>query len=390
MDRRFLVKAIERIDRVDKKRLEEWVEELKKEGQSLHEILHSVREGLVVVDDKLRVDYVNRTAQLILGSPSLLRRQEPLRAIVEDAGLRSQITEQIRMEKELDGETVQILNPHHVVARLDVQKLQGKRYLILLTPQDRQDERQQEKVQFEKMASLFSLANGIAHEIGNPLNSINIHLQLLLKDVGQLPKAQQVRLKKSLQVVIEETGRLDRIVRNFLKANRRKPLQFQIGSVNEIVRDTLELLTPELGISQIKVRTDLDGRIPDFFVDAERLTQVFVNLAKNAIQAMPSGGELRVATALDHRACHITFTDTGIGISKKDMNRIFEAYYTTKEEGSGLGLMIAYQIIREHGGRIEVASKPGKGTVVDVVLPVRKEKLQLPPPEHTARQGRAG
>jgi len=139
-------------------------------------------------------------------------------------------------------------------------------------------------------------------------------------------------------------------------------------------------LEPELKAAKIRLATQWDERVPEFLLDHLRIHQVFLNIIKNAIHAMPKGGSLRIGTELKGKLCLIHFHDTGVGISDQDLPKIFDAYYTTREGGSGLGLMIVYQIVREHGGRIEVSSKLGKGTRFTVILPIRKEKLRLPEP----------
>ena len=144
-------------------------------------------------------------------------------------------------------------------------------------------------------------------------------------------------------------------------------------------------MKPELKASKIRVDETLDKRLPLFLIDPERIHQVFLNIIKNAVHAMPKGGALKIQTEAKGKLCLIHFQDTGVGIPDESIAKIFDAYYTTKEEGSGLGLMIVYQIIREHGGRIEVSSKPNQGTTFTIVLPIRTEKLSLPEPKAGAK-----
>ena len=188
-------------------------------------------------------------------------------------------------------------------------------------------------------------------------------------------------MEDSLRAMEEETQRLDQIVRNFLRATRRKPLQFEPLQINDLLQKTLFFLSPELKTARIRILEELDKRMPIFLLDPERIHQVCLNIIKNEIHAMPKGGTLRIQTKVHEKLCLIHFQDTGIGIPEDKIHKIFDAYYTTKEEGSGLGLMIVYQIIREHGGRIEVSSKLGEGTTFSAILPIRTEKLGLPEPE---------
>lgn len=165
-------------------------------------------------------------------------------------------------------------------------------------------------------------------------------------------------------------------------------MRFEATRVNELIGKTATLLKPELKARRISLREILDKNIPPFLLDAERMQQVFLNLIKNSIHAMPHKGTLCIRTELKDKLCLIHFQDTGVGIPEEKLPRIFDAYYTTKEEGTGLGLVIVYQIVREHGGRIEVSSKPNVGTTFTLILPLRKEKLGLPGPKRRARDER--
>ncbi len=386
-NRNFLTKAFERIDRVDKKTLVQWVVELTKERDFLNHLLNSVREGILIVDKNTCISFMNKAAELYLNI-QFKNSKMPIQAVIEDQAFRQFITETIREEKDVYGELFEIFLPRHQPFQISIFKWPPEKdssrkdqvYLILLIPETKREERAKEDYQFEKLSSVLSLATGIAHEIGNPLNSITVHLHLLSKDIEALPKPERHRLKKSVDVVREETSRLDMIVRNFLKATRRKPIRFQIGHIHEIIQDLLVLLEPELKAKRIRLQTQFDTALPSFLIDPERISQVLMNLVKNALQAMPTGGKLSISTALNKNICMITISDTGVGIQRRELSKIFDPYYTTKEEGSGLGLVIAYQIIREHSGRIEVMSDLGKGTSFQILLPIRKQKLQLPSP----------
>ncbi len=167
-------------------------------------------------------------------------------------------------------------------------------------------------------------------------------------------------------------------MKNFLKATRKPPLRFRNEDLNAILSEALELMAPELEEKKIRVHFQPDPALPPFLMDRSRIYQIFSNLIKNAMEAMPRGGDLWISAAHKENAAIIRFKDTGSGINEKDLPHIFEAYYTTKEEGSGLGLMTVFSAVREHGGRIEVSSKPGKGTTFALLLPIRLAKLQLP------------
>lgn len=387
-DRHFLTKAIERAERIDKQRLIRLVSDSTEEIQVLRDLLHALPDGILIVNGELKVIFLNISAERILGAPQPEKTNEPLSRTISDADLRRLIADSIRQNKEIYGEPFEMLSPRHREINLTIRQLEREKrsfdakplYAIILSIPDQTAGEAKERLQLEKLSSLLSLAAGIAHEIGNPLNSLNVHLQLLASDIKKLPKSIRGKLSQSIDIIMEETNRMDRIIRNFLKAIRRKPLQFRLESIHDILKGVLVFFEPEFKAHRIELVTSLDNAMPLFFIDSERLNHVFVNVIKNAVQAMPKGGQLKIATAVEKNICEVTIADTGSGIESNVLPRIFDAYYTTKVEGSGLGLAIAYQIIREHSGRIEVTSKLNRGTIVRILLPIRKEKLQLPSP----------
>ena len=187
-----------------------------------------------------------------------------------------------------------------------------------------------------------------------------------------------VRFEKTLDVIQAETLRLDRIVRNFLKAARRPPLRFRSEDLNQVLEEAIHFTGPELEAQGITVRFKPDPALPQFLMDRERLRQAFINLLKNALEAMPEPGSISIHVSHRDHLALIRFKDEGDGIKDEDLPHIFEAYFTTKEEGSGLGLMVVLNAVQEHGGRIEVLSKAGKGSTFILLLPIRRPKLQLP------------
>jgi len=222
----------------------------------------------------------------------------------------------------------------------------------------------------------------VAHEIGNPLNAIQIHIGLLKDEISKLTKVRQNEFRRLTEVIASETRRLDQIVRSFLRATRRPPLRFRLESLNDILEEAVDFLRPEMTKRKTRPKITLDKKLPPFLLDRDRLHQTFINLIKNGMEAMPKGGTLNISTSLREKLCLVRFEDEGKGIEEQDLPHIFESYYTTKEEGSGLGLTQVYQTVREHGGRIDVKSTPEKGSIFTLVLPVRQERLSLPQPRN--------
>ncbi len=221
----------------------------------------------------------------------------------------------------------------------------------------------------------------MAHELGNPLNSLNIHFQLLERDLKRAGAFKAGKLDESWKVVRAELGRLDTIITNFLRAIRPSPPQLKLDSVNDVLRGSIEFLRPEIADREIRVETDLDAAAPALLIDRDQLRQAFYNLAKNALQAMRPGGLLRVSTARTDTHLVVTFADDGAGISPEQITRLFEPYFTTKSSGSGLGLLIVRRIAREHRGEIQIESQEGEGrahgTTVRLLLPLPQPNIRL-------------
>jgi signal transduction histidine kinase len=243
----------------------------------------------------------------------------------------------------------------------------------------------EETIHSERLSALTLLAAGVAHEIGNPLNSLHIHLQLLERKLRKVPESSRHELQNALEVAKGEIQRLDTIVQQFLGAIRPAHLELSLENINVLVRESVSFLAPEIEDRDITVREDLRADLPLAEVDRTQIKQAFFNVIKNAFQAMRSGGVLKIETTLHDNFIRITFSDTGGGISPADMSKIFEPYFTTKAGGSGLGLLIVRRIVREHGGEIDLVSHDGEGLELNIRLPLRDQRVRLlPPPSEPA------
>lgn len=212
----------------------------------------------------------------------------------------------------------------------------------------------------ERLASLGQLAAGVAHEIKNPLNAIN----LTIDHLGDRFTGKEHKQAQQYIVTIQnEIKRLDKIVNNFLSYLRSEELDKKLTDINELIKNVLQLYERELEDKKIVLVTDFTNRFK-FKVDAGRIKTALVNIILNAIQAMPEGGQLVVKTDSQNKSIQIA--DKGCGIAKKDIEHIFDLFYTTKSTGSGLGLPTAYKIIRAHGGDIRINSQTGQGTQVNI------------------------
>jgi len=235
----------------------------------------------------------------------------------------------------------------------------------------------------ENLASLTTLAAGVAHEIKNPLGSISIHLQLMQKALAKNAAMSAAKdnvkpdtlIDKYFNVLNEEVDRLNRIVVDFLFAARPMTLELREGNLNVLIAELAEFINIELEQSHIRLFLELDENLPPALIDERYMKQVLLNLIKNAQAAMPHGGLLTIATQVSDNEIRISVCDTGMGMSAENLAKVFEPYFTTKDNGTGLGLTLVFKIIKEHHGEIAVESREGEGTNFEISLPVyRKEK----------------
>jgi signal transduction histidine kinase len=221
-------------------------------------------------------------------------------------------------------------------------------------------------IRSDKLAALGQLAAGIAHEIRNPLTSINILIHSLTENylAGDSHR-------EDLKVIEEEINRINEIVDQFLRFAKPAPPLFAKAEVLPIFEETLQLLRPQIEKHRIHVQKEFQP-LPPILMDREQMKQAILNLLLNAVQAMPTGGQLALKghAPEGNRWVQLSIRDSGVGIPAEDINKLFDPFFSTKEGGVGLGLSITHRIIDQHDGKIEVESAPGKGTLFTIWLPV--------------------
>ena len=232
-------------------------------------------------------------------------------------------------------------------------------------------ESQEQLVQAEKLSSLGQLAASVAHEVNNPLAGILAYTQLLIRKIAADDIHRDVALNY-LTKIERETTHGSKLIRNMLDFSRQSPLALNEVNLNEIVNRAFDLVAHSAESHNIQVIKKLSPSLPKLMADFNQLQQVFTNIILNAIQAMPQGGRLTIQTSASDNQVKVEVKDTGCGISPENIRKLFTPFYTTKEEvkGVGLGLAVAYGIIKSHHGTIEVQSKEGKGTIFTIKLPL--------------------
>jgi two-component system, NtrC family, sensor kinase len=246
---------------------------------------------------------------------------------------------------------------------------------LLLFDDVTQRERMEEQMsQTEKLTSLGLLAAGVAHEVNTPLAVISNYIQMLAKQMPEGDPRQTI-----IEKIVKQTFRASEIVNNLLNFSRTGVAEASDVDVNRVVEETLSLVAHPLKTSQIQIVKQLGETLPAVRGSANKLQQVFLNLFLNARDAMPSGGMLEIRTAAHNGSVEIEVADTGAGIPREDIHRIFDPFYTTKPtgRGTGLGLSVSYGIIKEHAGKIDVRSTPGKGTSFHVEFPAVRKPVHV-------------
>lgn len=377
----FIQKVFDRIDRIDREEIKIILGELSTEKELYRLVFDSMIEGVIVTNRDNKVILVNRTMEEFLSIPaSRLYSQDILNCSL-DPEIKGAIEDALEqnmkvVDKEIylgRSDKTFILN---IVPLLGNGETEG--HVIILMDITEKKMKEIQLRQAESLAALTTLSAGVAHEIKNPLASIDIHIQLLSKEVAKLDEESAKNMRNLIMIVKEEIERLNSIVQDFLFAVRPMNLNLSLENVNDIVKELLRFLQYELMEADIEAVLELDENIPQVLVDPKYLKQALLNIIKNAIEAIHDGGEIRIKTEQNTDGdVVIHIIDNGEGIPENIIGKIYEPYFTTRKFGTGLGLVIVYKIIKELGGDIQVKSKLGEGTRFSVTLPVLQKKKRL-------------
>lgn len=380
-----LDKVLGRIDQLDAAGLQTLVQRLARERALLDTVFNTLQEGVLVITGDGGIEYANDAAARMIGfkeqagtAATLWRLVPGLRASLEGEGRRDKMDGLPLVTREFE-----LHYPQPRVVRLYMVPFQegendDTRFAIILADITTEKKSTEELIENEKISSILLLAAGVAHELGNPLNSLTIHLQLIERKLKKLRGSRETdSLGESIKVCQGEVTRLDGIIRNFLEAIRPRPPDLAEVNVVEVVEDVLRFQAKELEDRELKVEGELSASTPVIMADRNQLKQVFFNLIKNAMEAMQPGGTLGIRVRADDDSVFIRIADTGSGIKQEDLSRLFSPYHTTKAGGHGLGLMIVQRIMRDHGGHVGIESKEGTGTVVTLQFPQKHRRVRM-------------
>lgn len=402
-------KLLARLGKLDPDQVQAYLARLLAQRQFLQTIFDHLDEGIIVTNAQLAIFFANRKARQMLGWPrdknpmgedlgERLAKDHPLRDVVDSLRGRLRAIEGYeiawgpRDSRTLSVSTLPMRTPP-AGEREEAPAAEDDLLIILLHDVTERHRRQSEQARARRLTSLATLTSGIAHEIKNPLNSLNIHAQLLRGEAreaaaqGRAPDL--AKTTRASEVIIEECARLRHIVEQFIQAARPGPGRFEMRELRPLLEDLERIFRPECEQSGIVFAVALDPELPPLPIDEHQLLQALRNLLRNAIEALQersqrareAGEEYEPQLELDARleGDHVLLIvgDNGPGIGEEALEHIFEPYFTTKFSGSGLGLMIVYRIVSEHRGALHVDTRPGEGTRFIISLPLVKRPIRL-------------
>lgn len=402
----YFRRVSEKVSKLTDEQVKDFLDDIAGENDMLDSILESLSTGLIIVDESYKVLLTNKAAERYL--PFSIRPDDPraetvalwemiddrqISKFLKDCGDNARTNVSDEFTTATAAGTVRFITLS-VLPLVKQQQMAGS--IVMAT--DITEKRNQEILlhRMESLAGLTNLAAGMAHEIKNPLGAISIHVQLIQKAVkkaregdGTLPE--EKFLEKHLDVVNEEIDNLNRKVMDFLMAVRPVNAKMELCDIGELVKDTVSFVTPEFHASHIMVHVRIDEKTVRLLIDAKLFKEVLINIAQNALAAIQERypdcgkdtsnpkcqGMFEVSTFLKNDTYIVSISDNGTGMSEDTASHIFEPYFTTKANGTGLGMTMAYKIIKEFQGDIQVKSILGQGTLFTISLPVPQTDKKL-------------
>ncbi|MGD1821178.1 MAG: two-component system sensor histidine kinase NtrB [Pleomorphochaeta sp.] len=382
----FVIRALEKLEQLDKNQIEQLIRREDAHISTLEHVLDNLPQGIILVNSDKKVVYINKFARML---PPIKRLKNyegvDLSYIILDKNIINYLKSEFHKigyneeDNEFNyqwGEEVKtILLSAEKIEDFDVKD--GYGYLLVFNDITVSRRNEAKLRRSENLASMTTMAAGVAHEIKNPLAAMSIHLQLLTKAFERKETLTINDASRYIDVLSEEIERLNSIVVDFLFAVRPMDTQLKLSSISRAVNEICNFVEPELTENKVKLVRDIKST-PKVELDNNLFRQALLNIIKNAMNAIEKKGTITVGVKLSGDEIVISVKDTGKGMSDLTKSKIFEPYFTTKASGTGLGLTVVYKVIKEHKGDIRVNSTLNKGSEFIITLPVpHSERLAI-------------
>ena len=377
-----LDKVLGKLEDLDEVNLSNLVQRLARERKLLETVFDVIRDGILVLDESGVITYSNRQGRRLIGLNQDKANKVPLlRAAPELARSLGLDRMSSYTKPEVIVREIQVNYPEKRFLRVYAVPIEGAKHAqgpekdagitVVLTDITEEKINLEERIESEKITSIMDLAAGVAHELGNPLNSITIHLQVLQRLLSrEFSESNNFKKStKSLSSCLKEVKRLDSIIVHFLKAIRPTIPDLQEINLFNLIEEVLHLKEKELSEKKINVRLDAGKNEAKIDGDTEQIKQVFFNVISNSIDAIADNSEIRIILTSENDFVVAQIIDHGTGIMKENISKVFEPYFTTKKTGNGIGMMIVHRTMRNHGGEVGIDSKYGSGTIVSLKFP---------------------
>lgn len=390
----FLERFTRKLEDLDANSRQAYILRLIRDRGFFETVFNAIEEGILVIDRRLAIRYFNRAAREMLGLPediSRIRVSQLLRDVDWRRLMRGDENEWVRVSRQ----EIELVypEPRFIQFYLAPHGDGSNLATVILRDVTESRDRAMRELDRERAQAVSMLAAGVAHEIGNPLNSLSLNLQLLeracapgaaVAETAETAEAAAAETRAMLGECRAEVERLDRLITGFLQALRPGKPQFAPVSIPELIVETLTFMRQEILARGVEVKCDWAApELPPVRGDAAQLKQCFYNLIRNALQAMGAGGALSIGCRADAEFLYLVFDDTGSGIGPGVLAEMFKPFKTFRPGGNGIGMMIVERVCREHGALLGIDSREGEGTAISIRFPLRDHRLRVLPPSVT-------
>ena len=371
-------KLYARLDKLNKVELSNLLQYFDRERNLLDAIFNLLQESILLVDAKGRIEFFNKAASRLLNLPkdntkhfilwhwlpSLKSFFDPIHGY---------------LHPDVCAKETELVYPEKKQVRVHLQTFPGhtqeQRFIVLLQDITQEIQEKEEQLVQGRFDSIVQLASEVAHELGNPLNSMAIHLQLIQRALSKAPISGKVT--HSLKICQDEIARLDEIIRHFLKAVQPRELNLKKEFIQPVIESVLSVLRPQLENLHISVELTIPHQLSPVFIDKARLHQAIFNVLKNCIEAIGTKGWIHISCLQDEQHLILAFADSGGGITgEQAASMLSKNNQTNKTDGHGIGMLIVRRVMREHNGFVEIESKNHTGSIIYLKLPLLEQALK--------------